>query len=202
MLESVGRVVSWIPVWLAIRSAIVSLQPVQGCSMQVGSSNCQLPGHCHMQSAVSSSTLPHPLPLQPTLNPGGGGFGTNDLCLSEKLSIKLYSYTRGSVVVLRSPTEPHRLLVKRLVGLEGDWVCAEPGSSKVELVPQGCCWVEGDNRGCSEDSRTAFGAVPLALLEGRITRVLWPPSRWGPVAAPFPAGRILALGDAPDDGGL
>ena len=140
-----------------------------------------------------------PLPLQPTLNPGDGA--TNDVCLSEKLSIKLYRYARGSVVVLRSPSEPHRLLVKRLIGLEGDWVCPEPGTSKVELVPQGCCWVEGDNAGCSEDSR-AFGAVPLALLEGRLTSVLWPPSRWGAVAAPFPSGRILALGDAPDDGGF
>lgn len=33
--------------------------------------------------------------------------------------------------------------------------------------PQGRCWVEDDRDGRSDDSRTKFGAVPLALVQVR-----------------------------------
>lgn len=95
-------------------------------------------------------------------------------------------------MLLRSPAEPRRLLIKRLIGLEGDWV-ALPGSTKVERVPKGACWVEGDNRRSSEDSHS-FGAVPLALLQGRAVAVMWPPSRWGVIPSRLPPGRVVARG--------
>ena len=64
---------------------------------------------------------------------------------------------------------------------------------------QGRCWVEGGSSssrssgGSVEDSRR-FGAVPLALIEGSLSYVLWPPSKWGRVEAQLPPGRVVAMG--------
>ena len=57
----------------------------------------------------------------------------------------------------RSPDEPNKWMVKRLIALQGDWVNV-PGSYEILQVPKGRCWVEGDNGSVSMDSRT-FGAV-------------------------------------------
>ncbi|CAL5222586.1 g4976 [Coccomyxa viridis] len=130
--------------------------------------------------------------MQPTLNPGDGD--SNDLVLADKWSIKLYRYRRGDVVLLRSPEKPGTMLVKRLLALEGDWVTV-PGRMDVEKIPKGHCWVEGDNPDTSTDSRSRYGAVPLALIEGRVPFILWPPSRAGWVPSHLPPGRLLVKND-------
>lgn len=61
---------------------------------------------------------------------------------------------------------------------------------------QGHCWVEGDNAMYSEDSATSFGSVPLALIQGRVMGVFWPPQRLGPVASCLPHGKLLMKADA------
>ncbi|KAK9864050.1 hypothetical protein WJX84_011791 [Apatococcus fuscideae] len=88
----------------------------------------------------------------------------------------LHRYERGQVVLLRSPTDPDLLILKRIVGLEGDWVVV-PDHADIETIPQGHCWVEGDNPVCSADSRSAYGSVPLGLIEGRARGIIWPPAR-------------------------
>ena len=45
------------------------------------------------------------------------------------------------------------------------------------IVPNGHCFVLGDNRGASKDSRT-FGPVPLADIKGRIAYIYWPARNW------------------------
>lgn len=40
-------------------------------------------------------------------------------------------------------------------------------------VPVGHVWLEGDNRDNSTDSRS-FGAVPQALIRGRVICRVWP----------------------------
>lgn len=91
--------------------------------------------------------------------------------------------------------------------MPGEWIRS---SEDVIRVPEGNCWVEGDNKASSLDSRT-FGPVsplcsplthyfftdsetvqdlsrvndmdklawqiPLGLIQGRVTRVVWPPQR-------------------------
>ena len=117
--------------------------------------------------------------MQPALNPALSK--RKDRVLTDKLSIHLYSYSRGDVVTLWSPSHPQRLLIKRLIALEGDWLTV-PGSAKLEKIPQerrslhellpfqqmlllmptslqGCCWVEGDNQSDSSDSSSSFGPV-------------------------------------------
>lgn len=56
--------------------------------------------------------------------------------------------------------------------------------------------MEGDNAACSEDSASAYGPVPLALIQGRVMGVFWPPTRMGPVPAHMPHGKLLMKADA------
>lgn len=56
---------------------------------------------------------------------------------------------------------------------------------------QGHCWVEGDNAAVSEDSRTSYGPIPAALIEGRLVAVLWPPAESGGVPQLSAHSRLL-----------
>lgn len=130
--------------------------------------------------------------MQPTLNPGSNdllGALKGDIVFYEKLSAPAYKYSRGDVIVFRSPTDPNSWMVKRLIALQGDWINV-PGSYEILQVPKGRCWVEGDNGNVSLDSRS-FGAIPLGLVKGRVTHKIWPPSRVGPVERVLPAGRVM-----------
>lgn len=69
----------------------------------------------------------------------------------------------GDIVALRDPSEPARLLVKRVHRLLAQAV-----------------WVEGDNEGASRDSRH-FGPVPRAFLLGRVVYRYHPAARSGPL---------------------
>lgn len=60
----------------------------------------------------------------------------------------------------RNPFDPKERVVKRLIGVDGDWVRPRGNRHNVLRVPEGCCWVEGDNHGVSEDSNQ-FGPVSL-----------------------------------------
>eukprot|EP00898_Chlorokybus_atmophyticus_P008305 jgi/Chlat1/8476/Chrsp80S07872 len=125
--------------------------------------------------------------MQPTLNPPDAQ--QPDRVLLERLSARACQYRRGDVIVLRSPEEPHLTLVKRMIALEGDWVTL-PGRGDIEQVPKGHCWVEGDNAANSSDSNH-YGPVPLALIEGRVTHIIWPLDRIGRIESKVPEGRVL-----------
>ena len=53
--------------------------------------------------------------------------------------------------------------------------------------------MEGDNPESSDDSRSVYGPIPLALFKSRAVWVCWPLSRWGPVTSRWPRGRVLAM---------
>ncbi|KAH7435801.1 hypothetical protein KP509_06G080300 [Ceratopteris richardii] len=143
--------------------------------------------------------------MQPTLQQGHKDFISllkGDVVFYEKISAPAYKYCRGDVVVLRSPTDPDQLMVKRLIAMQGDWVNV-PGSHEIHQIPKGRCWVEGDNGNLSLDSRN-FGPIPLGLVKGRVTikiplglvkgRVtikVWPPHRIGRVERVLPEGQVM-----------
>ena len=112
--------------------------------------------------------------MEPTLNPSGS---TEDIVLLDRMSANLKSLRRGDVVVLDSPTHRNQFIVKRLVGLPGDWVKTRDGDLK--HVPTGNVWIEGDNNAFSCDSET-YGPLPLTMIKAKVSRVVWPLSRWGP----------------------
>ncbi|KAK4801705.1 hypothetical protein SAY86_022192 [Trapa natans] len=108
---------------------------------------------------------------------------TGNFVLVERISTHLGKVGSGDLVLLRSPENPRKLVIKRIIGMEGDTVTYlvkpyENYESRTIVVPKGRVWVEGDNKYNSHDSRD-FGAVPYGLVEGRLFWRIWPVSRFG-----------------------
>jgi inner membrane protease subunit 1 len=55
------------------------------------------------------------------------------------------TFARGDVVTLWSPESTNTELIKRVVGMAGDWVRVPTEKNQHQLVnvPKGQCWVEG-----------------------------------------------------------
>eukprot|EP00938_MAST-03A_sp_MAST-3A-sp1_P001336 g1336.t1 len=137
-----------LPVTMAFNGVIGGLGVVKGCSMQ------------------------------PTLNPDllrDDLF--SDRIILDRWSVHSNRISRGDVVVLRSPVNSKTMLVKRVIALPGDRVRTSYGKGPYVSVPEGRCWIEGDNSRNSNDSNN-FGAIPLGLIDARAVCVLWPPTNW------------------------
>lgn len=81
----------------------------------------------------------------------------------------------GDVVILTSPRDPTKNLIKRIIAMPGDAIfLVETGETRV--IDEGHCWIEGDNQQSSFDSNN-FGQVPLGLIEGRVCLIVWPINR-------------------------
>lgn len=82
----------------------------------------------------------------------------------------------------RSPYNPEVVVVKRIVGLEGDTVqTREPYPFPTAKVPVGHVWIEGDGRpGTTLDSNT-YGPVSMRLLTGKVTHAIYPFHKLGRV---------------------
>ncbi|GAA5945342.1 hypothetical protein JCM3775_002191 [Rhodotorula graminis] len=126
--------------------------------------------------------------MQPTLNPDSPSMIKDIVLLNRYAALAAAHGDRsgfkpGDVVAVKSPVKPGTLLIKRLVALPNSIVrTLAPYPESTVRVPQGSCWIEGDERYHSRDSNT-FGPVPMGLVESRVDWVLWPPSRFGPVKA-------------------
>lgn len=114
---------------------------------------------------------------------------TGEYALVERSCLQRHQFSRGDVVVFTSPRDQRSKVVKRLIGLPGDWIQV-PETADIRQIPQGHCWVEGDNGSVSFDSRD-YGPVPLGLMRGRVTHVVWPPHRIGRVDRKIPEGRVM-----------
>jgi len=76
--------------------------------------------------------------------------------------------------------DPEKVAVKRVIGLEGDVIRTKPPFPfEYTTVPEGHIWVEGDGDR-TIDSNT-YGAISARLVTGRITHILSPWSRAGPL---------------------
>ncbi|XP_050213982.1 uncharacterized protein LOC126665278 [Mercurialis annua] len=129
--------------------------------------------------------------MSPVFNPETSTFwgsSIDDHVLIEKFCLEKYKFSHGDVVVFRSPSDHKEKLIKRIIGLPGDWI-GTPDAYDVVKIPEGHCWVEGDNLVSSMDSRS-FGPVPLGLINGRVTHIIWPPQRIGEVEKKIPHTRV------------
>lgn len=80
-----------------------------------------------------------------------------------------------------SPVDPERLVVKRIIGLEGDIVrTRHPFPQNLVAVPKGQLWVEGDEAFHSLDSNS-YGPIPIALVTAKVTHIVFPFTRIGRV---------------------
>lgn len=110
--------------------------------------------------------------MQPTLNDHG------DVVLTECISPRLGRLRVGDIVVVTKPTDGRVSILKRIRASGGDKVTisGRPGEMKEIVVPQNHVWLQGDNDGQSTDSRH-YGAVPEALVRGKVWARVWPPKQ-------------------------
>ncbi|XP_033934837.1 LOW QUALITY PROTEIN: mitochondrial inner membrane protease subunit 2 [Pseudochaenichthys georgianus] len=124
--------------------------------------------------------------MQPSLNPRGGS--DCDVVLLNRWSVRNYEVQRGDVVSVMSPKNPRQKIIKRVIGLEGDFIRTLGYKNRFVRVPDGHFWLEGDHHGHSLDSNS-FGPVSVGLLHGRASHIIWPPNRWQRIAASLPPNR-------------
>ncbi|KAF2863072.1 LexA/Signal peptidase, partial [Piedraia hortae CBS 480.64] len=73
----------------------------------------------------------------------------------------------GDLVTFKHPVREGDYALKRVIGMPGDFVVGNSSRNKMLQVPEGHCWVTGDNLTWSRDSRM-YGPLPLALITGRV----------------------------------
>ncbi len=119
-----------------------------------------------------------------------------------KFVYRFESIQRGDVVVFLYPRDHTKSYIKRVIALPGDRLRIDHGTvyvngrrlketyvparfrddrSVAEMrIPKEECWVMGDHRNISSDSRD-FGPVPISLIYGKAAFVYWPVDQAGVV---------------------
>ncbi|KAM7514189.1 hypothetical protein LguiA_003772 [Lonicera macranthoides] len=118
----------------------------------------------------SSLAEPRSIPstsMCPTLDVG-------DRILAEKVSYIFRKPEVSDIVIFKAPPILQEIgyssgdvFIKRIVAKAGDYI---------EIVPEGCVFVMGDNRNNSFDSHN-WGPLPIKNIVGRSLLRYWPPSK-------------------------
>ena len=72
--------------------------------------------------------------------------------------------------------------MKRIVGLEGDVVqTRSPWPEPAAKVPEFHVWVQGDGSARDNLDSNTYGPVPVGLITGKVTHILYPFAKAGRV---------------------
>ncbi|AMD20862.1 HDR120Wp [Eremothecium sinecaudum] len=116
--------------------------------------------------------------MRPVLNPRDD-IGSDWVLLWKLGKTNIRNLDYGDIVLFKSPTNPKKVYCKRVLGKEYDTVkTRHPFPRETCTIPKSHLWVEGDNMSQSVDSNN-FGPISTGLVIGKVTKVLWPPTRWG-----------------------
>lgn len=120
--------------------------------------------------------------MKPTFNPDNS-LGWTDFVFLWKFRVRDPDQLKvGDVVLLRSPQDPEKILIKRILGIQDDEILTKPPYPRpTAKIPKSHLWVEGDNTLHSIDSNT-FGPVSSGLVVAKATHIIFPFKRFGPVA--------------------
>ena len=122
---------------------------------------------------------------------------------------KSSAMSRGEILVMLDPNQPHNTFVKRVVGLPSDNLIMQDsslyldGKHMIEPYLNGTPsapgsvyheWklksneyvVLGDNRSHSTDSRQ-FGPIPFEIIVGKVWFRYWPPNQLGHINSKYQA---------------
>lgn len=130
------------------------------------------------------------------------GIGNHERVFVNKIIYHVEPIRRGDIIVFHYPVDPAKTLIKRVIGLPGDWVSIKNGHVfvngkplKENYIPPGylghstCApvhitphhyYVLGDHRAFSDDSRV-WGTVDRKYIYGEASFAYWPPDDIGPV---------------------
>ncbi|EPS42395.1 hypothetical protein H072_3549 [Dactylellina haptotyla CBS 200.50] len=122
---------------------------------------------CHLITTkvilVSLSEGPSMLPTLPT----------SGSIIVSRLNSRGRGIKVGDLIAAHRPDDMDVMFLKRVIGMPGDYVVVDPmatgrGEDTMMLrVPEGHCWIAGDNLSHSIDSRF-YGPVPLGLVMGKV----------------------------------
>ncbi|MDO8429663.1 MAG: signal peptidase I [Candidatus Daviesbacteria bacterium] len=131
-------------------------------------------------------------------------FHHGDHIITNKLAVRISDMQRGEVIILKSPRDPDKVLIKRIIGLPKESLkllegriyinnrlleepylptgLKTPGSSFLKegdevTIPEGFYFVMGDNRHASSDSRD-LGPINKENFVGQAFLRYWPPQRF------------------------
>ena len=113
--------------------------------------------------------------MAPTLNPyydSSSSILEDDYVLVRRLGDSPdWKKLQKQIVLVRDPGNSKRAHLLRLTGIEGEWT---PTVSGFVFIQSGHCRLEPDLK---EECEEELGTVSLGLVEGVVTRVLWPLGR-------------------------
>lgn len=139
-------------------------------------------------------------------------FKNKEYILTSLISLKFEDLERGDVIVFKSPTEPDKDFIKRIIGIHGDSVYIQDGAvfvngKKIDesaylsngvktfgggfmhegipvTVPPDNYLVFGDNRPFSSDSRE-WGFLETKKIIGKSMLVYWPLNNIRGISNPY-----------------
>lgn len=151
-------------------------------------------------NAMSARVRVDGFSMRPTLEDG-------EFILVSKMSYYFGTVQRGDIIVFHFPMNPEEELIKRVIGLPGDYVSVKAGIVYVNgqvlnepyiagapaysgewQVLDGQLFVLGDNRNNSNDSKD-WGLLPFDKVVGKAVLIYWPPPFWDVLEHP----QLLAL---------
>ncbi len=140
-------------------------------------------------NAMSARVRVDGFSMRPTLEDG-------EFVLVSKMSYYFGAVERGDIIVFHFPMNPEEELIKRVIGLPGDYVSVHAGVVSVNgqvlnepyisgapaysgdwQVADGQLFVLGDNRNNSNDSKD-WGLLPFDQIVGKAVLIYWPPPFW------------------------
>ena len=84
------------------------------------------------------------------------------------------SKLKNAIVAIQDPTDDGKIIMRRVIGVVGDWVQRSDNSSFIK-IPNEHIWIESENSKLRQnDSITKFGPITRKLVKGTLYCQIYP----------------------------